>query len=403
MPYKTLSVSLLCSLLLLAACGSSSRTRDPSPGPSPDPVDIRLTPVFESIAFDRPLLMLQAPGDGNRWYVVEQGGRVKTFRSGDGNASLFADLSNRVAYSGGADERGLLGMAFHPDYPQKRTVYLSWVTTDGGQRSVIAAFDVNNAGTAIDPASERILLEVEQPAANHNGGHIAFGPDGYLYIGLGDGGGSNDTFRNAQNTRTLLGSMLRIDVDATAGNLGYGIPSDNPFAGDPAVRDEIFAYGLRNPWRWSFDRVTGALLAGDVGQGAREEIDRIEAGEQYGWPCFEGTRVNDSVDYGDYCAGVTNTPPIHEYPRSEGIAVVGGYVYRGQDPRLASLNGRYFFADYGSGRLWSLDPYASDPAATLRLMAESGRVISSLAEDLSGRLYLIDWAGGEILRIDARN
>jgi glucose/arabinose dehydrogenase len=386
-------------MAVLSACGSSSGSGD-NEEPPLNPVDIRLTPVFGDIVLERPLLLLQAPGNDQRWYVVEQGGLVKTFRSGDASATVFADLGNRVAYTGGADERGLLGMAFHPDFPADRRVFLNWVTTDGGQRTVIASFTTDAQGLAIDPASERIVLEVDQPAANHNGGHIAFGPDGYLYVGLGDGGGSNDTYRNAQNPLTLLGSMLRIDIDVATG--GYAIPPGNPFVGNADVRDEIWAYGLRNPWRWSFDRETGALYAGDVGQGALEEIDRIEPGRQYGWPCFEGTRDNNSAGYGDYCAGVVNTPPIHEYPRSEGIAVVGGHVYRGSDPALESLRGRYFFADYGSGRLWSIYPLDGDPASTLKLQAESGRVISSLAEDLAGRLYLIDWAGGGILRIDAK-
>ncbi len=383
---------------MLAACGSSSDSA-PVEEPPLDPVDVQLVRVFADISFERPLLLLQAPGNEQRWYVVEQGGIVKTFRDGDSSATIFADLSERVAYTGGADERGLLGMAFHPDFADNRRVFLSWVTADGGQRSVIASFAVDAQGLTIDPASERIVLQVDQPAANHNGGHIAFGLDGYLYIGLGDGGGSNDTYRHAQDTQTLLGSMLRIDVDGAA---PYAIPPDNPFVGDAQVRDEIWAYGLRNPWRWSFDRKTGALYAGDVGQGAREEIDRIEGGQQYGWPCFEGTLDNDSAAYGDYCAGVANTPPIHEYPRSDGIAVVGGYVYRGDDPAMRSLRGRYFFADYGSGRLWSLYPLDEDPSSTLELALESGRVISSLSEDLAGRLYLIDWVGGEILRIDAK-
>ena len=385
----------LLTLLLFSACGSSSSDDDEG-SPPPEPVDIRLTRVFDNIALERPVLLLQAPGAAGRWYVVEQGGLVKTFRNGDSSASVFIDLTGDLVASG---ELGLLGMAFDPDFEQNRRVYLSWTRDSGGLQSVVARYRANAEGDALDPASQQIILEIDQPAGNHNGGHIAFGPDGYLYVGLGDGGGGNDTYRNAQNTQTLLGSMLRLDVSGTGA--GYVVPSDNPFVTDSAVRDEIYAYGLRNPWRWSFDRESGELFAGDVGQGALEEIDRIEAGQQYGWPCFEGTRDNNSAGYGDYCAGVTNTPPIHEYPRSEGIAVVGGYVYRGSDSALAGLRGRYFFADYGSGRLWSIDPYAAVPTDTLRLMSESGRVISSLSEDHQGELYLLDLAQGQILRIEA--
>jgi glucose/arabinose dehydrogenase len=268
--------------------------------------------------------------------------------------------------------------------------------------SRISAFTLDADGS-LDPASERILLTIEQPESNHNGGQIAFGPDGMLYAGFGDGGGANDRHGatgNGQRLDTLLGKMLRLDVRPAS---GYAIPPDNPFARNAPCRDagrgpapcpEIYAWGLRNPWRWSFDRLTGALWAGDVGQGTLEEIDRITRGGNYGWRCLEGTRGT-----GLACGGAANpVPPVAEYGRGEGRSVTGGYVYRGR--AIAALRGRYVFGDYASGRLWHI---AADAQPTLRIVGgvETGLSIAAFAEDADGELYVVDYRGG-LYRLIAR-
>ena len=262
-----------------------TRPSNPScdiPDPPPTSVGIKLTRVFSSLSFDAPILLLQAPGNNNRWYLVEQDGLIKTFETGDSNFTIFTDLSDRAVYTGGQDERGLLGMAFHPDFQTNGEVYLYYIANDGGNRTIVSRYlSPDNGLTLTVPAfnAEDKILELAQPADNHNGGHIGFDGDGYLYIGLGDGGSSNDFFENGLDIQTLLGSMLRIDIDSSpAAGKNYAIPVTNPFVGNAQVLDEIYAYGLRNPWRWSFDRQTGDLYLGDVGQSAREEIDLVEAG-----------------------------------------------------------------------------------------------------------------------------
>ena len=371
--------------------------------PDAPPTSVKLTRVFSALTFNLPVLMLQAPGNNNRWYVVEQAGLIKTFESGDSSTTVFADLTDRATYGGGQDERGLLGMAFHPDFQTNGQVFLSYVTGNGGQRSIVSRYSSPDNGLTITKPvfnSEDIILDVSQPDDNHNGGNINFAADGFLYIGLGDGGGSNDTFLNGLDTQTLLGSMLRIDVDGTpAAGKNYAIPAANPFVGNAQVLDEIYAYGLRNPWRWSFDRQTDTLYLGDVGQGAREEIDIIEAGQHYGWGCFEGSLTNGS--YGGSCSGIVNSPPIYEYPRSSGATVVGGYVYRGSNADLAGMIGSYLFADFVFGTVWRINPGASDVAASLEVLLNTGRAISSFAEDNSGELYVLSWSDGQIFRIDS--
>lgn len=283
--------AILAVALLLGACGRDSEEQAPPPLPV-----LGVVRVFPNFSFTAPVAMLQAPGDSSRWFVVEQAGRVRVFANDPQAFSFdtFIDIAGRVA-SGG--EMGLLGMAFHPDFPANPRVYLSYTNEAPARVSRISEFTLGVNGN-LDPASERILLVIGQPEANHNGGNIAFGQDGFLYIGMGDGGGGNDqhgAFGNGQLLTTLLGKMLRIDVSPAT---SYGIPADNPFRGNPHCATngtgtqncpEIYASGLRNPWRWSFDRQNGQLWVGDVGQGAREEIDRVMLGGNYGWRCFEGT------------------------------------------------------------------------------------------------------------------
>jgi len=401
-----LLIFLIQTLLItaqLSGCGSSSSV--PTQNAQ---LDLKLTQVFSALSFNEPILMLQAPGNDTRWYVVEQNGLIKTFETGDGNFTIFADLTDRAVYTGGQDERGLLGMAFHRNFQVNWEVFLYYINDSAGVQTIVSRYTSPDNGLtlALPPFNaEDIILRLSQPANNHNGGHISFGPDGYLYIGLGDGGGANDRFENGLNTQTLLGSMLRLDVDsAPAAGKNYAIPSDNPFIANPQVLDEIFAYGLRNPWRWSIDSQTGLLYLGDVGQGAREEINQITAGQHYGWGCYEASLNNASypgilID----CSAVANTPPIHEYPRSEGTTVVGGYVYRGNNTNLSGLAGTYLFADFGSGTVWGIKPADVNPASTNRALLNTNRRISSFAEDNSGELYLLSWSDGEIFRIESTN
>ncbi len=393
----------------LAACGGGSGdggSNDTPPDGNPPPADelvLTTTRAFPNLpAFESPVLALQAPGDAATWYVVEQGGRVRAFANAAdvSGATTFVDLRARVT-SGG--EAGLLGMAFHPEYPTDPRVYLSYTTTVNGELvSRISAFRTTDSGATLAPDSEQVLLSLTQPAFNHNGGHVAFGPgDGLLYVGLGDGGGTGDPsapIGNGQKLTTLLGKMLRIDVDGTSGGLPYRIPSGNPYAGNAPCANgsgaapcpEIFAYGFRNPWRWSFDRDGADLWVGDVGQGAREEVDLVVAGGNYGWRCFEGTQPYNA-DCGPN-AGISE-PPLLEYDHDAGQAITGGYVYRGAS--IPALRGRYVFGDFVTGRLWHV-PNTVTPTRTVTAAQafETGLALVSFAEDVAGELYVVGYGGG---------
>jgi len=359
--------------------------------------------VFSNLPpFDRPVGMFQAPNDGARWFVVEQSGKVLVFDNlaGVSVTSVFVDITGRVEDGG---ERGLLGMAFHPDFPLDARVFLSYTAMESplGLVSRVSEFSTNVGGQTLDVNSERVLLTVEQPEGNHKGGNIAFGPDRMLYIGFGDGGGANDqhgAIGNAQLTTTLLGKMLRINVNSGS---PYGIPAGNLFASNPGLCNadgtgaagcpEIYALGFRNPWRWSFDRQAGELWVADVGQGAREEIDKVVARANYGWRCFEGT-----LPTGFGCGLPANPlPPVAEYGRNMGASITGGYVYRGS--AVQDLVGRYVFGDFISGRIFSIDA-ATPPTVTMSNGFESGLGISSFAEDASGELYVVNY-GGTIFKI----
>jgi glucose/arabinose dehydrogenase len=362
--------------------------------------------VFTGLpAFQSPVAMLQAPGNDTRWFVVEQAGRVRVFAN---NASVsvstvFLDIASRVNLG---SETGLLGMAFHPNFPADPRTYVFYSQSDGslGLLSRLSEFRTADRGLTLDPNSERILLTILNPESNHNGGGIAFGPDGFLYIGVGDGGGGNDqhgAIGNAQSMTSLHGKMLRVDVNGTSGPFLYRIPPGNPFAGNALCATdgtgalgcpEIFTSGLRNPWRWSFDRQTGQLWVADVGQDAIEEVDRVVLGGNYGWRCFEGTR-----NTGLACGTAQNLlPPVAEYGRRVGASITGGYVYRGS--AIASLVGRYVFGDFVSGRILNI---AESTPPTLSVTAtglESGLSISSFAEGSDGELYIVHY-GGTLYRI----
>jgi glucose/arabinose dehydrogenase len=392
-------VALVSCVGWLTACGGGDGgggggPPDVDPPPPVDELVLATQLAFPDLpAFEAPVLALQAPDDASTWYVVEQDGRVRAFAN-DASASTvttFVDLRARVT-SGG--EAGLLGMAFHPSYPTDPRVYLSYTTTvDGGLVSRISAFRTED-GATLDPQTEQVVLSVPQPAPNHNGGHVAFGAnDGFLYIGFGDGGRSG----NGQDLTTLLGKVLRIDVNGATGGLPYRVPADNPYPANAPCADgggtqpcpEIFAYGFRNPWRWSFDRAGGELWVGDVGQDTREEIDRVVAGGNYGWRCFEGTQPFDA-DCGPN-AGLS-LPPVVEYAHSAAQSVTGGYVYRGAT--VAGLRGRYVFGDFISGRLWHVPAtVAPTLVVTAAQGVETGLGLVSFAEDVAGELYVLDYGG----------
>jgi glucose/arabinose dehydrogenase len=321
-------------------------------------------------------------GDGSgRLFVVEQAGIIRVVRDGRLRPEPFLDIRRKVIAGG---ELGLLSVAFHPRYAATGRLFVNYTADQERLRTVVAEYRVSarDADTA-DP-SERVVLEIEQPFRNHNGGLNLFGPDGRLYIGMGDGGSGGDPLNNGQRLDTLLGKLLRLDVDGAA---PYRVPPDNPFVGRGAARGEIWAYGLRNPWRFSFDRATGRLWLADVGQNAWEEIDLIERGGNYGWNIMEGAHCfNPPTD----CNTTGLRLPVAEYDRSGGCSVTGGYVYRGR--RVAGLAGRYVFGDYCSGRIWVLSE-APPGRWVMAPLLESGLSISSFGEDQAGELYVVDHRG----------
>ncbi len=349
-------------------------------------------------AFARPVALLQAPDDSSRWFVVEQTGRVRVFSNDPLVSSFqtFIDLRTSVDPPP-PNESGLLGMAFHPDFAANRQVFLSYTEPGSPLVSVVSRFTSLDGGSTLDPSTQVVILRLNQDAGNHNGGHLAFGPDGYLYIGFGDGGGGGDPLDRAQDPTNLLGAMLRIDVDGAA---PYGIPPDNPFAGnplcpsDPGVSGqecpEIYAWGLRNPWRWSFDRNTGEIWLGDVGQNAREEVNRIERGGNYGWDCREG--ANPFSSPAASCAAETGlVDPVAQYDHGEGSSISGGYVYRGTE--IPALIGRFVFADYVSSKLWALADNGQG-GYDLEVLDDSlGFNVPGFGEANNGELYVIDFGG----------
>lgn len=344
--------------------------------------EMELRRVFPDSRFTRPVYLTHAGDGSGRVFVVEQPGTIRVL--GEGLDQVFLDLRDKV--NDGPNEAGLLGLAFHPRYAENGRFFVYY--TYGNLFSRFSEFRVSAGPNQADLASERVLFEVQQPAGNHNGGQLAFGPDGYLYIGLGDGGGADDQYGNGQNRKTLLGDILRLDVDRTQGELGYAIPPDNPFAGNTeGWREEIWAWGLRNPWRFSFDRLNGQLWAGDVGQNKWEEVDLIEKGGNYGWNIMEGSHCFSPAAE---CDTTGLKLPVLEYSHSEGKSISGGYVYRGA--RLTGLAGVYVYGDYVSQQIWGLR-YAQDQVSEHRLLALSASPIASFGEDEEGELYVVGLDG----------
>jgi glucose/arabinose dehydrogenase len=329
--------------------------------------------------FARPVFLSHASDE--RLFIVEQPGRIQVIVEGVVQETPFLDISDRVRDSG--NEQGLLGLAFDPSFDQNGRFYVNY--TGSGGTTFISRFEISNDPNQADPDSENILLSIEQPYANHNGGVIAFGPDDYLYIGLGDGGSAGDPQGNAQNLDSLLGKILRLDV---SGAEGYTIPPDNPFAAGGG-RAEVWAYGLRNPWRFAFDTATGDLFIGDVGQNAWEEVNYQPAGEpggqNYGWDLLEGTHPYEADSFP---SGIL---PIAEYSHDQGCSVTGGVVVR--DPNLTAWNGVYLFGDYCTGNIWGILPDGAGGWNT-QLLFDTDFNISSFGLDAIGRVYLTDLNGG---------
>lgn len=349
---------------------------------------------FTQLTFRQPVNLVQAPHDDDTWYVVLIEGIVQKFTgTNPTSSSAFVDIRGPVT---AGFEAGLLGMAFHPNYPQDPRVFFKYNAGGNPWLLRITSIETADGGNTLNPATEKVILTIEKPLSNHNGGHLAFGPDGYLYIGVGDGGGAGDQHGptgNGQRLTTMLGKMLRIDVDAAA---PYAIPATNPFASNahcPAAGresgacPEIFAYGFRNPWRWSFDRENGTLWLGDVGQARWEEVDVVRAGLNYGWRCREG--AHDYAPQTPGCSGTTFEEPIVEYPHTVGRSITGGYVYRGGQP--TALLGRYLFGDFINGQLFAwMDDAAPAPRQPTPLLS-TGLSIVAFAEGNDGELYIVNY------------
>jgi len=401
MPSRPTPVLRVCAAVGFAAgfvaCGDGGNgSPDPLPTPSSGSCAAG-TPVvgvpaiaarLVASGLRSPLDLQSVREDRERLYVVEQGGRIRVVRNGQLQATPFLDVSDRVSTGG---ERGLLGLAFHPRFAQNRRFFVNYTDPAGDTR--LAEFTASSADAA-SAASERVLLRVAQPFPNHNGGGLAFGSDGYLYAGLGDGGSAGDPLGNGQRLDTHLGKMLRIDVDAGA---PYAVPADNPFRGRGGALPEIWAFGLRNPYRFSFDRVTGELYVGDVGQGAVEEIDVAApraGGQNYGWNVTEGSACYRPPSGCDK-AGITG--PVFEYDHSQGCSVTGGVVYRGC--RMPDLGGTYFFGDFCRGSVRSFR-YAAGQATDVREWSLSGvSAVSSFGTDADGEVYVVDY-DGEVYRLE---
>jgi glucose/arabinose dehydrogenase len=329
-----------------------------------------------------------ANDDSNRIFVVEKLGLIKAFENDEASDTydIFLDLSGDIST---VSEQGLLGLAFHPDFSINGFYYVHYNPDRSTSR--ISRFTAN--GNTTISGSELILMDIPQPLTNHNGGQVIFGPDGFLYLSIGDGGGAGDPGNNAQNLSNLLGTILRIDVDNPEGGLNYGIPASNPFAGQAGARPEIFAYGLRNPWRMSFDAVTGVLWTGDVGQNEREEIDIISSGGNYGWRLFEASEC-----FSGNCDNSGLEPPVFEYDHSNNDrSITGGFVYRGN--QLTTISGKYIYGDFVSGRIWGLE---TDGSAN-ELLLSTGRSISAFGIDAENELYVCDFDGGIYKFVETEN
>lgn len=395
-----LSAAAAGVLLFVISCTPVTEPEDDQQPGAPG-----LREAFPNLTFNQPL-DLQHAGDGsNRLFVVEQGGKIWVFENDSTTSEKreYLDISDKVIAGG---EQGLLGLAFHPNYSQNGLFYVNYTTGSGSGRTIISEFQVQSADpNTANRNSERILLDIQQPAGNHNGGQLAFNPmeadqgKHYLYIALGDGGGGGDTYENGQNLTTLLGTISRIDVDGSQVDGKYGIPPENPYSSNTqGFRRETFAFGLRNPWRFSFDPETGDLWIADVGQNQFEEINFLKfnsldynASKNYGWPIMEGFHCFNSEN----CNMVDLIQPVWEYNHEVGNSITGGYVYRGT--RTPSLLGKYIYADYVSGLIWTLDdPEAESPSHNQ--IFDTNFFVSSFGIDENNEIYVCGINNGKIYR-----
>jgi glucose/arabinose dehydrogenase len=388
---RVLGIAAVAGVMLIAGCSEPadrSPATETAPAPALDLSDaaIELRTVVDGL--ESPLLVTNAGDGSGRLFVVEQVGRIRVVRDAELVQEPFLDVSEQVTAGG---EQGLLGLAFHPEYGSNGRFFINYTDVNGD--TVVAEYERDPANEDVAlPDSARVLLRVDQPYANHNGGALEFGPDGYLYIALGDGGSAGDPHNNGQRLDTLLGKLLRVDVDSTTGDAPYGVPADNPFVDRDDARPEIWSYGLRNPWRFSFDG--NDIWIADVGQSELEEINRMPAdrgGLNYGWNIMEGDACYEPQTD---CDREGLALPIATYTHEDGCSVTGGYVYRGSIP---SLDGAYVFGDYCSGTMWALDaagPAEQKPAELLT----TEHSISSFGLDESGELYVSD-LGGAVLQI----
>ena len=377
MKYRHIIVYLWLGVCLLTACTSLATANE-----------LALEQVADGLP--QPTAVTHAGDGSGRLFVVLQGGRIVIVEDGRVLSEPFLDIRGLISAGG---ERGLLDVAFHPDYAQNGTFFVNYTDTSGD--TVVARYRISNDPNRADPASGSVVLTVGQPRGNHNGGQTRFGPDGYLYIALGDGGGGGDPYGNGQDLTTLLGALLRLDVDTAE---PYAVPADNPFVHDPEARDEIWAYGLRNPWRFSFDRETGDLWIADVGQGAWEEINLQPAGsaggENYGWNIMEGTHC---FPQGTSCDTDGLVLPVITYANGSGnCSVTGGYRYRGE--ALVDLQGRFIFGDYCSGTIWGASQ-GTDGGWTFETLLDTGFRIATFGEGETGELYVADHGGGAVYRL----
>lgn len=402
--YKTGILVGLMSLVLLSSAQADFEDVDQSP------IGIRVVPAFSKLEIPRPenepqfrpVVITHAGDQSNRLFMVTQQGVIYVMpnRQDARSATPFLDIEDHVVYRDNKNEEGLLGLAFHPNYKENGQFFVYYTTADEDQTSVISRFNVSaDDPSKADPSSELEIMRVSQPFWNHNGGSIEFGPDGYLYIGLGDGGKANDTLMNGQNVQTLLGSILRIDVDNQEKGKQYAIPSDNPFANQDIARREIYAFGLRNVWRLAFDTKTELLYAADVGQNLWEEINIIRKGGNYGWNLREGRHR-----FGPTGSGPREDliEPIWEYHHDVGRSITGGQVYRGR--QVPQLDGYYLYADYVSGKFWALkyNPDTGKVEENRSISVDESRSypIMTFGCDEQGEVYCSD-AFGKIYRFVA--
>lgn len=379
-PFKTLA--LACTLLL-----TEKLTKEPA-------VEYNLVEAFPGLTFDMPVELTSPTDNTNRIFVIEQKGVIQVFDNNAGikKSTVFLDIEKQAS-SGG--EMGLLGLAFHPEYKTNGYFYINY-TRRNPLETVISRFKISSSDPNVaDPGSEKVLLRFDQPFDNHNGGKVAFGNDGFLYIATGDGGSWGDPNNRAQNRKDLLGKILRIDVNKQVGTINYGIPADNPYAGNKeGYREEVYAYGMRNPWRFNFDRKTGQLWAGDVGQNKLEEIDIIEKGGNYGWKIMEASECYRTST----CESNGLQPPVWSYVQGPetGQSITGGYICR--DKNLPSLTGKYIYGDFVTGNIWALTHQNKKAVKNDRIAKIDGG-LPSFGEDSRGNLYVLSYNPGKIYKL----